>query len=188
VRRRAPGIIRIGFTLGLEHLLTDPRSLQVTHSLRPDELGMEDVRNIDGPAPQRNVEGRGYPQRQERTKVVSHDVDGFLNLIQPLAEPPGIGILGAAEPIRASRAEPRQGNGDRVAIHHRQERPPHFVCFRHSMDEDDAHLSQGALRRGSGTRIVHHTCCGTVGNRLIRCPAGQGRDVAADTGACRRPG
>lgn len=69
---------------------------------------MEDVRDVDSPATQWHIERRGDMHRQQRTKVVPHDVDESVDLIQRLAQPVGVGILARGEAIRTARAKPGQ--------------------------------------------------------------------------------
>jgi hypothetical protein len=84
---------------------------------------------------------------------MSNDVDRAIDSAQGLAQPVGVRILGRAESARMGRAEPRQGDRNRVAIQDLAERLPDFLGLRESVHEDDSHDRKlSALNADFGAR------------------------------------
>jgi hypothetical protein len=100
---------------------------------------MEDVRDVDGPAAQREIERRGHTHRQQRTDIVSNKVDGLIDPHQQLPQPLGAGVLRGGESIRTFGAETRQRHRNRIVIRDVAEGIPHRVRFRKPMNEDGSH-------------------------------------------------
>jgi hypothetical protein len=69
-------VVEVGLPSCLEQLFPEPRRLQMRTRSGHANPWMEDVRHIDDPAAQRDVEGRGDTHSQQRTEIVCHNIDG----------------------------------------------------------------------------------------------------------------
>ena len=122
-------------------------------TLRPHEPGMEDIRNVDGPTAQWDVEGGGHPKCDKRADIMRDDIYGRLDLLQLPSQPMGEGILCGRKPGRAGIPQPRQTQGDADLLEQGTERIPDLSCLWQAVNEDNSHH----------TRIRHRMLVASVG-------------------------
>ena len=65
--------------LHADELFTDSRCLQLVDAINPNEIGVEDVRNVDSPAAYRELGERGdQTQCQQSSDVVPDDINWWV--------------------------------------------------------------------------------------------------------------
>jgi hypothetical protein len=95
--------------------LTRCRRLPDPGQVVPHVGGVVDAGHVHHPTAQRNRPGCGDPGGQQRTPVVTDEVDRAVQLLQGAGRPVGVELLRRSGPVRQRGAEAGQGQRDAVA-------------------------------------------------------------------------